>query len=143
MLDDGNILLTRTAQTGDQIIRLTPAGAIDTTFDPGTNRHVVAFGVKTDGDVLLGVNLATVSGDTGSYVAQISPSTLDVATWSSALNASMNVSVYLDSLGALATTGGEDRDEGYVIAYGTVTQDNGHGPNDRIWFYLNTTTSRC
>ncbi|MFZ4664699.1 MAG: hypothetical protein ACOYNY_47345, partial [Caldilineaceae bacterium] len=42
----------------------------------------------------------------------------------------MNVSLYLDSLAAVATTstnGDGDRDEVYVIAYGTVTEKNGHG----------------
>ena len=55
------------------IVRLTAAGAVDATFDPGTgaNSGVYAIGIQSGGQILIGGAFTTVNGTSRNHLAQL------------------------------------------------------------------------
>ncbi len=84
VLPDGNVLLAgsftsyNTAARGC-IARVSPTGALDTTFANGANFSILAMTVQTDGKILLGGDFTTFAGFSRNRFARInSDSTLDL-----------------------------------------------------------------
>ena len=148
---DGNILIggafehyRGTPRRG--IARVTPSGALDTTFDPGEGlglgEWIYALALQEDGKILIGGTFATYDGVARNHIARLNADgTLD-ATFDP--GAGTDSEVYAIALqpdgkiligGAFTTCGGEPR--AYVARLGAggaldATFDPGLGPNDRV-----------
>jgi hypothetical protein len=71
----GGNFTTLGGQPYNYIARLSPGGALDTTFNPGADNFVLALAVQTDGKIIVGGDFGTLGGQTRNRIGRLSSAT--------------------------------------------------------------------
>ena len=104
----------------NRIARLSPNGAVDTTFNPGTGAddgQIVSVAVQADGKVLAGGYFTSFNGSTHNYIVRLNANgTLDSGFVDPAANSFMNT-IALQADGKIVVGGG-------FTLFGTTTGRN-------------------